>query len=69
MVAVRNILSSFGFSTITNEFFELDVGDLVWRHTGVEIVSFTITFDGDTGTFSESITKTWNIWNKKEGIF
>jgi len=57
VVAVRNFSSTVGFSTITNEFLELGMGNLVRRHTRMEIVSFTVTFDEHTAIFSEISNK------------
>jgi hypothetical protein len=51
-----------------NKFLELDMGNLVERHTRLETVSFTLTFVGDTGTFSEISNENLGYLEKKGHI-
>ena len=50
-----------------NWFLELDMGNLVQSHTWLESVCFTITFDGDTGTFSEISNKNLGLLEQERG--
>lgn len=52
---------------ITNEFLELGVGNLVRRHSGMEVVCFTIIFCGNTATYSEIYNKNLEHLEQKRG--